>query len=112
MLTRKTGRFLVPSLCSSYTVNLVGSYRDSDARTAHDNTSFDQTARHRLTHLLTKIGIIDRIRRIGTEIVVIDSQVIQSLLYFFFLGKTGMVRSDRNFHLENSPNFLKLILTE
>src|SRR5437879_12069239 len=97
MLSCQCSQFLVPADSSTYSLVFISSNSYPVGATTNEDTKIKFTIFNSRCNRLRKIGIINRKRRIGSEILQITG--IQPFGYRLFVIKPRMVSADSNLQI-------------
>jgi sugar phosphate isomerase/epimerase len=97
---RKFAGELIEDGRTAHAFDLIGRDRDADARTADDDAAIERAAGDGETDDETVIGIVDRRRIGGAEIVGLVAERAQQRDDVVFVSEPGMVRGEGDLHGE------------
>src|SRR6267143_2358408 len=100
MLARKFGGLFIPAERTTHTAHLVRRHRFTVSRTAEDYPALALPRRHRFGGGSNEERVIDRFFAHRAKVSHLMAELPEQFLHFLLVAKAGMIRPERNFHLE------------
>jgi hypothetical protein len=101
MLPGKPGRFFIPAKRAAHATHFVRYHCFAVARSAEHDPALALTARYRFRCGADEKRVIDRFLVKGAEVFYFVPERAEEFLHLFLVPKTGVIRSERDFHAGN-----------
>jgi hypothetical protein len=89
----------IPAESATDSFDAVGSHRFAITRAAEDHATLGLATSHCFSDRTDEERVIDRVLRVGPEVHDLMPQSTEELLDLLFIGESGMIRADGDFHL-------------